>query len=86
MERNILTLNYRWIVFALSLFYTVYTVIFGAFEDFGGPLRFLTIWGLLLSLCVSWHVLGVSRGVTTASWDVLISATAVVNAMVVFLY
>ena len=52
----------------------------------GGSLRYLTICGLILSLLVAWCVWQNLRTRTPKSWDAFVSATAVVNAMVVFLY
>jgi hypothetical protein len=79
-------LSYRTIVFALALFYTAHTTLNADWAAPGGSLRYLTIWGLILSLLVAWRVWQNSRTRTPKSWDAFVSATAVVNAMVVFLY
>tara|TARA_B110000090_G_C13359586_1_gene437925 strand:+ start:693 stop:1043 length:351 start_codon:yes stop_codon:yes gene_type:complete len=79
-------LSYRTIVFALALFYTTHTTLNADWAALGGSLRYLTIWGIILSLLVAWCVWPNSRTRTPKSWDAFVSATAVVNAMVLSLY
>ena len=79
-------LSYRTFVFSLALFYTIYTCIVSDWTEPGGPLRYLTVWGLFMSLAVSWRVLQNTRGHVDIRWDPFVSTTAIINAMVVFLY
>ena len=44
------------------------------------------MWGLFFSLLISWRVLQNSRGRGNNRWDVFVSSSAIINAMVVFLY
>ncbi|MEL6610389.1 MAG: hypothetical protein AAFO93_15900 [Pseudomonadota bacterium] len=77
---------YRWLVFALAAFYSVYMLTTSSYEGAGGPFRYLTIWALLLSFFCASRVLAISERRSDRRWDAVIAATAVVNAMVVFLY
>ncbi|MEO0486523.1 MAG: hypothetical protein AAF092_11485 [Pseudomonadota bacterium] len=78
---------YRWIVFALAAFYSVYMITTSPYiGEAGGPFRYLTIWALLLSFFCASRVLAFSERRSTRRWDTLIAATAVINFMVVFLY
>lgn len=77
---------YRWIVFLLAAFYCLRTIIFSDFSEFGGPFRFLTIWALFLSFFCASRMMSLMEGRSDRRWDGLVSATTVVNAMVVFLY
>lgn len=86
MEKHISVLVYRWSVFLLACFFVLYAAIYSDWGNAGGPLRYLTIWGLCLSFAVSFLVLRISRGISTQRWDALVATTAVINAMVVFLY
>ena len=79
-------LIYRWIVFGAAAFYSVYMLSTSPYGPPGGPFRFLTIWALLLSFFCASRVLAFSERRTTRRWDPLLAATAVLNAMVVFLY
>ncbi len=76
---------FRWIVFLLAAGYLTHSILV-AHWDFGGPFRYLTIWALALSAFVAAQNLRVSYRLSANSLDPLVSATAVVNAMVVFLY
>lgn len=79
-------LMYRWAVLLLATFFVIYTILFRDWSAVGGPLRYLTIWGLCLSWVVAYLVLRISRGISDAQWDALVSATVVINTMIVFLY
>ena len=61
-------------------------MLFGRWSAFGGPLRFLTVWALILSLVCGGAMLARSLGRTTRRFDGIVSATAVINVMVVVLY
>lgn len=86
MEFKHLILGYRAVVLLLAIFYMSYSCINSNWGAAGGPFRFLTIWGLAMSLAMAWQMFRISLGQSSAKWDSFGGATAVVNAMVVFLY
>lgn len=65
--------------------YLVYSCVVSSWDP-GGPFRYLTIWALTLSAFVAARVLLISYNMSDRRFDPLVSATAVINAMVVFLY
>lgn len=77
---------YRWIVFLLAAGYVIRMFVLGGWDEFAGPLRFLTNWALLLSFVSASRMMALIEGRSTRRWDSLVCTTAVVNAMVVFLY
>ena len=79
-------LIYRWIVFLLAAGYCMRTLIFGGFDNFGGPFRFLTIWALFASFFCASRMMALMEGRSDARWDGFVGMTAVINTMVVFLY
>lgn len=79
-------LIYRWFVFLLAGFYAVYMITTSSYAGPGGPFRYLTIWALILSFFCASRVLAYSERRSDHRWDPIIAATAVLNAMVVFLY
>ena len=79
-------LIYRWIVFLLAAGYCLRTIFFAGYDGFGGPFRYLTIWALFLSFFCASRMLALSEGRSQRRWDAVVSATTVVNAMVVLLY
>lgn len=81
-----LRLIFRWTVFLLAAFYVIRMVLFGSFETFGGPLRFLTIWALMASFFCASRMIALEEGRSDRRWDGFVSATAVLNGMVVFLF
>jgi len=80
------TLIYRWIVFILAAGYCLRTIFFAGYDGFGGPFRYLTIWALFASFFVASRMIALSEGRSMRRWDSVVSAVAVVNAMVVILY
>lgn len=80
------TLVYRWIVFLLAAFYVLRMVVFGGYEDWGGPFRYLTNWALMMSCLSAGLMLAYQTGQSGMRADTWVGATAVINAMVVFLY
>ncbi len=78
---------YRWIVFLLAASYAVYYLLAGNYTgNFGGPFRHLTIWALFLSFFCASRLMAQMERRSERRWDALIASTAVINAMVVFLY
>ena len=77
---------YRWLVFLLAAGYCIRTLIFGGFDSFGGPFRFLTIWALFMSFFTASRMLLLSAGRSDRRWDGFVGMTAVINTMVVILY
>ncbi len=80
------TLIYRWIVFLLAAGYCIRTMVFGGFDAFGGPFRYLTIWALFASFFAASRMMAIIEGRSTRRWDGFVCMTAVINTMVVFLY
>lgn len=79
-------LIFRWIAFLLAAGYCLRTLVFGGWEDFGGPFRFLTVWALFFSFFSFSRMLAIEEGRSEKRWDGFVCMTAVLNTMVVFLY
>ncbi|SMY08268.1 hypothetical protein [Flavimaricola marinus] len=79
-------LIYRWAVFLLAAGYCLRMVIFGGWEQFAGPFRFLTVWALFASFFCASRMIAREEGRTERRWDAVVAMTAVANLMVVFLY
>lgn len=77
---------YRWLVFLLAAGYCIRTLVFGGFDAFGGPFRFLTIWALFMSFFAASRMVALTEGRSTRRWDGFVCMTAVINTMVVILY
>lgn len=77
---------FRWIVFLAAAAYCLRTLVFGSFDYFAGPFRYLTIWALFMSFFAASRMMALTEGRSTRRWDGFVGATAVVNAMVVFMY
>ena len=79
-------LYYRFICFILALGYWLYQFFVANYESFGIQFRFLTIWGLTAALIsTSLLFLNILKK-NEERFFAFLSATAVLNAMVVFLY
>jgi hypothetical protein len=85
-----MTLNprliFRWTAFLLAGGYCLRTLIFGGWDAFGGPFRFLTIWALFASFFAFSRMMAMEEGRSERRWDGFVCMTAVINTMVVFLY
>lgn len=85
-----MTLNprliFRWTAFLLAGGYCIRTMIFGGWDAFGGPFRFLTIWALFASFFAFSRMMAMEEGRSDNRWDGFVCMTAVINTMVVFLY
>ena len=85
-----MTLNprliFRWTAFLLAAGYCIRTMIFGGWDAFAGPFRFLTIWALFASFFAFSRMMAIEEGRSDKRWDGFIGMTAVINTMVVFLY
>lgn len=79
-------LIYRWFVFLLAAIYCLRALLFGSFDVFGGPFRFLTIWALFASFFCASRMMALMEGRSTRRWDGFVSMTAVINSMVVIMY
>lgn len=86
MEQTKSVLRFRVAVFALTVFFFIEGFFHLEAHTIGWQFRFLTIWGLVLSMVSAWLMLRRSRGLTDKRFDQFASATAVMNIMVVFLY
>jgi hypothetical protein len=85
-----MTLNprliFRWTAFLLAAGYCIRTMIFGGWDAFGGPFRFLTIWALFAAFFAFSRMMAMEEGRSDNRWDGFVCMTAVINTMVVFLY
>lgn len=79
-------LIYRWLVFLMAAGYCVYQILYGNYENFGGPFRFLTIWALFLSFYSASRMLALTERRITRSHEVTAMCASVLNVMVVYLY
>ncbi len=79
-------LIFRWIAFLLAAGYCIRTLVFGGWDTFGGPFRFLTVWALFFSFFTFSRMMALEEGRSTKRWDGFVCMTAVLNTMVVFLY
>ncbi|MEO0357644.1 MAG: hypothetical protein AAF386_05010 [Pseudomonadota bacterium] len=86
MEQNAIVKTYRWVVFALAAFFCAYTIVVSNWAAPGGSFRYLTVWALFMSTFVAVRMLMVSYEMSDRRFDGFVSATAVINAMVVFLF
>ncbi|GGE53006.1 androgen-induced gene 1 family protein [Actibacterium pelagium] len=77
---------YRWIVFLLAVGYTIYNVVTSDYTNFGGPFRFLTIWGLIVSMISAYFMLSLSSGWRDGDYRITAMSASVLNVMVMFLY
>ena len=77
---------YRWVVFLLAGGYVLRTLIFGNYDGFGGPLRYLTVWALFASFFAASRMMAIQEGRSERRWDGFVCMTAVINTMVVFLF
>ena len=84
--RSTPVLTFRWIVFALALGYSIYHIGWNGYENWGGPFRFLTFWGLFFSTFAAARMLATSLGRDDDSHLPIAATAAVINTMVLFLY
>ncbi len=87
MDQTSPTLRYvRWIIFGLTFTVFVYKMLTTDWGFFGGPFRFLTIWGLAASTLAAWFMLRLSMGWSTSRHEVFASVTTVLNLTVLLMY
>lgn len=79
-------LIYRSVTLALAVGYCIYQLGFGNWSQFGGPLRFLTIWALCMSTVSAAWMLAFQTGATRRRGDAVAMTAAVFNVMTVYLY
>lgn len=80
-------LVFRLIVLALAAFYAVRMLaVHSLIAEPFGPFRWLTYWANISALFCAWFMVQRSRGVSVARHDGLVSATAVIGGLVVYLY
>lgn len=78
---------FRWALFLLNAGYVLrHFVLVANYAGAGGPFRYLTFWGLLFSFAAASAMLAMTLGRSKRDWSTLVAVTAVVNALVVFLY
>ena len=79
-------LRYRLVCLLLSVGYFVYQFTAANYENFGIQFRYLTIWGLTGAMVSSYLLYRSKRNNLPETYRAFVSAVAVLNAMVVFLY
>ena len=79
-------LRYRLVCLLLSVGYFVYQFAAANYENFGIQFRYLTIWGLTGAMVSSYLLYRSKRNNLPETYSAFVSAVAVLNAMVVFLY
>jgi hypothetical protein len=79
-------LIFRWTAFLLAGGYCIRMLIFGGWDQFGGPFRFLTVWALFCSFFAFSRMMAIEEERSTRRWDGFVCMTAVINTMVVMLY
>ena len=82
---NRYTLRYRLVCLLLSVGYFLYQFTEANYNNFGIQFRYLTIWGLTAAMLATWLLYKTKRMGLPESYLPFVSATAVLNAMVVFL-
>lgn len=86
-ETTRLVLYFRAVVFGLALFYALRMVaVHSVITEPFGPFRWLTYWANLAALVCAWLMLGRSRERSRVRYDGLVSATAVIGGLVVYLF
>ncbi|WP_208351894.1 hypothetical protein [Pseudaestuariivita rosea] len=86
IRRSKPVLYYRWLVFLLAAGYSLYMMFFSSYAQLGGPFRFMTIWALLASFFCASRMIAIMEDRSDMRWDAMVTITAVLNGMVVFLY
>ena len=79
-------LRYRLVCLLLSVGYFLYQFMAANYENFGIKFRYLTIWGLTGAMVSSYLLYRSKRNNLPETYHAFVSAVAVLNAMVVFLY
>ena len=79
-------LRYRLVCLMLSIGYFLYQFTEANYNNFGIQFRYLTIWGLTTAMVATWLLYKSKSKGLPESYLPFVSATAVLNAMVVFLY
>lgn len=84
--RHSYILKYRLLCLILSVGYFLYQFTQANYDNFGIQFRYLTIWGLTCAMVATLLLYKRKRQGLLESYLPFVSATAVLNAMVVFLY
>ena len=79
-------LRYRFVCLLLSIGYFLYQFTAANYDNFGIHFRYLTIWGLTGAMIATWLLYWIKRKGLPEGYLGFVSAIAVLNAMVVFLY
>lgn len=79
-------LRYRFVCLLLSIGYFLYQFTNANYNNFGIQFRYLTIWGLTGAMIATWLLYRTKRDGFPETYLPFVSAIAVLNAMVVFLY
>jgi hypothetical protein len=84
--RSNFILRYRLVCLLLSVGFFTYQFMIANYENFGIQFRYLTIWGLTGATISSYLLYRSKRNNLPEAYHAFVSAVAVLNAMVVFLY
>jgi FAR-17a/AIG1-like protein len=76
----------RGFIFILALGFWIYQFSQTSLDRFGWQFRFLTIWGLSFNVVVAGLMLRYSLGYSERTFNPLVSASVVLNAIFVFMY
>ena len=79
-------LKYRRVCLFFSIGYFIYQFTVANYDNFGIQFRYLTVWGLTGALIATFLIYTSKRNGEPEGYFPLVSAVAVLNAMVVFLY
>ena len=79
-------LRYRFVCLLLSIGYFIYQFTEANYDNFVIQFRYLTIWGLTVAMIATWLLYRTKRDGLPETYLPFVSAIAVLNAMVVFLY
>ena len=79
-------LRYRFVCLLLSIGYFLYQFTAANYDNFGIHFRYLTIWGLTGAMLATWLLYWIKRKGLPEGYLGFVSAIAVLNVMVVFLY
>ena len=79
-------LRYGLVCLLLSVGYFLYQFTVANYNSFGIQFRYLTIWGLTAAMVATWLLYKTKRTGLPESYLPFVSATTVLNTLVVFLY
>ena len=85
-DKHHFILQFRFVCLLFSMAYFIYQFTVANYDNFGIHFRYLTIWGLTGALIATLLLYNSKRNGKPEGYFAFVSAVAVLNAMVVFLY